>query len=269
MAYRGIPLPALDARYLQISNNLSDIENTTTARVNLGVAIGSDVQAWDAQLDDIAALAVTDGNFIVGDGTNWVAESGATARASLGLVAGGAGDIWVEKAGDTMTGDLLVDTDSAYDLGSSTNFWANAYVDKVFFNIAASIDGSAFDGLLITTGSIIPSVDDTDLLGSTISAFKTIFVREMDDRDGIGGITFKANPIPNNTVRDIGSSSADPWNRIFVNDVVGPTVFNEVGADVDFRFETNALTHALFIDGGTNDVLIDDRSVLRYAMIMS
>lgn len=47
--------------------------------------IGADVQAWDAQLDDIAALSVTDGNFIVGDGSNWIAESGATARASLGL----------------------------------------------------------------------------------------------------------------------------------------------------------------------------------------
>jgi hypothetical protein len=32
-------------------------------------------------------------------------------RDYLGLVAGGAGDIWVEKAGDTMTGDLNIDTD--------------------------------------------------------------------------------------------------------------------------------------------------------------
>jgi hypothetical protein len=39
----------------------------------------------DAQLQDVAGLAVTDGNFIVGDGTNFVAESGATARTSLGL----------------------------------------------------------------------------------------------------------------------------------------------------------------------------------------
>lgn len=56
------------------------------ARTNLGLAINTDVQAWDAQLDDIAALVHTDGNFIVGNGANWVAEAGATARASLGIV---------------------------------------------------------------------------------------------------------------------------------------------------------------------------------------
>src|SRR6056300_660890 len=39
----------------------------------------------DQQLQDVAGLAVTDGNFIVGDGANFVAESGATARTSLGL----------------------------------------------------------------------------------------------------------------------------------------------------------------------------------------
>lgn len=42
-------------------------------------------QAVDADLTAIAALANTDGNFIVGNGTSWVAESGATARTSLGL----------------------------------------------------------------------------------------------------------------------------------------------------------------------------------------
>ena len=54
-------------------------------KVALDLEIGTDLQAYDAQLADIAALAVTDSNFIVGDGTNWVAESGATARTSLGI----------------------------------------------------------------------------------------------------------------------------------------------------------------------------------------
>ena len=51
-------------------------------------AIAAAYQAISARLTDIAGLAVTDGNIIVGDGTTWVAESGSTARASLGLEIG-------------------------------------------------------------------------------------------------------------------------------------------------------------------------------------
>jgi hypothetical protein len=47
--------------------------------------IGVTVQAYSAKLDNVSNAAVTDGNFLVGDGTDFVAESGATARTSLGL----------------------------------------------------------------------------------------------------------------------------------------------------------------------------------------
>jgi hypothetical protein len=46
------------------------------------------LQPKSTALTDITGLAKTDGNVIVGDGTNWVAESGATARTSLGLGTG-------------------------------------------------------------------------------------------------------------------------------------------------------------------------------------
>jgi hypothetical protein len=87
--YNGsIWLNAYDTSVLLPNNNLSDLDNAATARTNLGVEIGTDVQAYDAQLTDIAGLTPTDGNFIVGDGTNFVLESGNTARTSLGLGTG-------------------------------------------------------------------------------------------------------------------------------------------------------------------------------------
>lgn len=71
---------------LLAANNLSDVDNTATSRINLGLAIGSDVQAFDAQLQAIANLTPDDGVFIVGDGSTFVGESGSTALASIGGV---------------------------------------------------------------------------------------------------------------------------------------------------------------------------------------
>jgi len=91
--------------------SLSKLENLTTARALVSDGSGdvsvSDVtateigyldgvssaiqtqldakQASDADLTAIGALAKTDGNLIVGNGSTWVAENGATARTSLGL----------------------------------------------------------------------------------------------------------------------------------------------------------------------------------------
>jgi uncharacterized cupin superfamily protein len=69
---------------LAISDGGTGATSASAARTALGVAIGSDVQAFDQGLADIAGLAVTDGGIIVGNGSNFVLETGATARTSLG-----------------------------------------------------------------------------------------------------------------------------------------------------------------------------------------
>jgi len=53
-----------------------------------GLTVGTDVQAYNTELTNIAGLATTNGNFIVGNGSTFVAESGATARTSIGLGTG-------------------------------------------------------------------------------------------------------------------------------------------------------------------------------------
>ena len=74
---------------LPVAEGGTGASNASDARTNLGLAIGSDVQAYDAQLADVAGLTPSDGGFIVGDGSNFVVESAATARTSLGVDAAG------------------------------------------------------------------------------------------------------------------------------------------------------------------------------------
>ncbi len=76
------------ATFTSFARTFLDDADATTVRSTLGLVIGTNVQAWDADLDTLAGLAKTDSNFIVGNGSAWVAETGATARTSLGVGTG-------------------------------------------------------------------------------------------------------------------------------------------------------------------------------------
>jgi hypothetical protein len=75
--------------------NILDGVTATTSELNYLDGVTSNIQTQinalqtgDTDLEAIAALTPTDSVFIVGDGSTWVAETGATARASLGLTIG-------------------------------------------------------------------------------------------------------------------------------------------------------------------------------------
>jgi len=80
-------LPASKTVFLDASGNIVAANGSNLTALNASnLASGTVANArLDAQLQDVAGLAVTDSGFIVGDGSNFVLETGATVRTSLGL----------------------------------------------------------------------------------------------------------------------------------------------------------------------------------------
>jgi hypothetical protein len=113
-----------------------------------GLVVGTDVQAFDAQLSDIAGLTPTDSNFIVGDGNNFITESGATVRTSIGL--GTASDVEFDSlgvgtpAGGT-TGLIRATNDVVAFYSSDITFKENINIIPNPMDMVSKINGVYFD----------------------------------------------------------------------------------------------------------------------------
>jgi hypothetical protein len=113
-----------------------------------GLVVGTNVQAFDAQLSDIAGLTPTDSNFIVGDGNNFITESGATVRTSIGL--GTASDVEFDSlgvgtpAGGT-TGLIRATNDVVAFYSSDITFKENINIIPNPMDMVSKINGVYFD----------------------------------------------------------------------------------------------------------------------------
>tara|TARA_R110002012_G_scaffold30166_2_gene91889 strand:- start:1272 stop:3083 length:1812 start_codon:yes stop_codon:yes gene_type:complete len=137
-------LPAEKMSFLDASGNVVAANGSALTALNAS-NLGSGTVAnarLDAQLQDVAGLAVTNGGFIVGDGSNFVLETEGTARASLGL-----------------------GTSAVLDTGiSNTNVpkFTSGVADDDFLRVAGTaVEGRSASEVLSDIGAITASSSDT------------------------------------------------------------------------------------------------------------
>jgi hypothetical protein len=203
---------------LPVANGGTGATTAAGARTNLGLAIGTDVQAYDAQLADIAGLTPTDGNIIVGDGTNFVLESGATARTSLGL---GTGDA-VTFNGVTSTANISLGSTDGTDgyhligLNTPTSDYEAATKKYVDDNVGAgSISqtiGAGTGSGTVSLGSQTFTIAGTANEIETSASGQTLTVGIVDDPTLTGNVIVTGNLTVQGTTTTVDSTTINVQN---------------------------------------------------------
>lgn len=148
------------------------------ARTSLGLAIGTDVQAFSSKLSDIAGMAATAGMIPVGTGSAFAGQSGSTARASLGLAIGTDVQAWDLNLDQIAA---LTPTNNIFMVGDGSSWQTrDATVVKSILGVTPGVNVQVYSATLTSIASITPTVDNfivangTGWVGANSTAVRTI-----------------------------------------------------------------------------------------------
>ena len=206
-------------------------------RTGIGLAIGTNVQAFDADLTTLSNMTHADGSFIVSDGTQFVLESGSTARTSLGL---GTGDS-PQFTSLTLTGNLDVRGEVVSTVSEVIT------IDDAFVKLNTG-NSEVDSGIIVETSDTNDARLFYDVSNNRWVAGENNSYDELLTQTSTDTITNKTISGSSNTITNIGNSSlsnssftvTDGSNSSAV--ALGGTVTFTGGAGVDIAESSGTLT---------------------------
>ena len=253
-----LPSTGGDARLVSTSSTATLTNKTIDASQLSGTVANARL---DAQLQDVAGLAVTDGGFIVGDGSNFVLETGSTARASIGadnasnISSGTLGAARMAAAQTAITSILATDVKIGEDDETKIDFET---ADEIHIYAANA------EQVFVSDGVFGPQTDSDVDLGTTGARFKDAFIDSVTvtgdvavgddvtvagrasghvttDNDGSFDLSvgndFKCTPSGNFTLTFTNATAGQSGNILLIN-----SGGHTVSAHADVAINATALT---------------------------
>lgn len=165
--------------YLLVENNLSDVQNKADARANLGLAIGTNVQAWGVKLDAFSALANAVG-VLANDGNgNYSWSPALTASLASGkILVGNASNV---ATAVNLSGDSSLTNTGTISINSNAVTYAKfqqVSATSLFGNPTGSLaNGQAIGigtGLGFSAGNLVNTITNNNQLTNGAGYLSTI-----------------------------------------------------------------------------------------------